>query len=148
MQDRGEDLINSKLDIVAFIQHQVYLDKLVRLLLSPTERFLIKNNKRFVLDSDVDSSPELEDPESITSPHDDQFLSLLMMDAFHHRKRNQEGTRLDIEFELSSFPVLEQTGNSVVPNHPQRKRVSAKLYLSNSLFLDGNVAPTARREGK
>ena len=88
MQDRGEDLINSKLDIVAFIQHQVYLDKLVRLLLSPTERFLIKNNKRFVLDSDVDSSPELEDPESITSPHDDQFLSLLMMDAFHHRNRN------------------------------------------------------------
>ena len=62
-----------------------------------------------------------------------------MMDAFHRTKKSHQETRPEIEFELSSFPVLEQTGNRVGPNHSQNtarttKRVSAKSYLRD-IFL-------------
>lgn len=57
----GEDRLSESLDVVTFIRNQLMLKATLKAMLSIPEKYLVKNQKKFALDSDDSTSEEEED---------------------------------------------------------------------------------------
>ena len=62
--------IEKELDIVRFIKRQKYLSILLQLLLNNDERYLLKKNKRFVLNNKDYMREDTSEEESNSIKHD------------------------------------------------------------------------------
>ena len=56
MVDEGSDRVDASLDIVEFIRGQMMLSTMQKTLFNHLERYMIKNQKKFVLQSRPDDS--------------------------------------------------------------------------------------------
>ena len=83
-KEKGLSRIDKELEIDKFLQNQIKMKIAIQSLFSKVERFLIRNNKRFVIETDLsdgESSSELIVKEPMlenVSEHQDQRFSLLL----------------------------------------------------------------------
>ena len=83
-KEKGLSRIDKELEIDKFLQNQIKMKIAIQSLFSKVERFLIRNNKRFVIETDLsdgESSSELIVKEPMlenVSEHQDQRFSHLL----------------------------------------------------------------------
>ena len=65
MIDKGLGRIDKELDVVQFLRTQIQIRVVMSLLFTRAERFLIRHNRRFVIDSEDTCRHSKEEPSEI-----------------------------------------------------------------------------------
>ena len=111
---QGTDRITKEFDVIRYIKRQMVLDVALKALFTKTDRYLMRNNKSFVLHKagDSDSSSTDWEPKSLNN-----YKGRLLGNVFGKTSSGKEGSRVKAKVRQTRQTVGRSDENPVSQTH-------------------------------